>query len=81
MSLTFQLARGGLALGLFAALTLTAWLAPRADAEAALADASLADVVAEAAPAACPVVAPLIKLAAAPADLPTLRRAPGSCRA
>jgi hypothetical protein len=77
MSLTFQLARGGLALALFAALSLTAWLSPAANENARVAFLSGAGAVA----IACPVPPPALRLALSPADLPASHRATGSCRA
>jgi len=77
MSLTFQLARGALALGLFAALALTAWLAPAANGTARVILVSEAGV----AVAACPIPPPAMRLALSPADLPAMHRMPGSCRA
>jgi hypothetical protein len=77
MSLTFQLARGALALGLFVALALTAWLAPAADGSTRVilvSDAGVAVV-------ACPIPPPALRLALSPADLPAMHRVPGSCRA
>jgi hypothetical protein len=76
MSLTFQLARGGLALALFFALSVTAWLAPAAHGPTRVIIVN--DV---AATTVCPVPPPTLRLALAPADLPPSHRANGSCRA
>lgn len=78
MSLTFQLVRGGLALALLFALSLTALIAPAADPGATRViimadDATVAEV--------CPVPPPALRLALSPADLPATHRARGSCRA
>ena len=76
MSLTFQLARGALALGLFAALALTAWLAPAANGTTRVILVSETGVA-----VACPIPPPALRLALAPADLPAMHRVTGSCRA
>ncbi|MGH8029167.1 MAG: hypothetical protein ACREO3_04435 [Arenimonas sp.] len=77
MSLTFQLARGGLALAMGFALAATAWLAPAASGSPRVI------LVSDAAPVviACPVPPPVLRLALSPADLPASHRANGSCRA
>jgi hypothetical protein len=77
MSLTFQLVRGGLALALLFALSLTAWLAPAAPGATRVIIVN--DVVAAA--TVCPVPPPVLRLALSPADLPVSHRASGSCRA
>jgi hypothetical protein len=76
MSLTFQLARGALAIALFAALSMTAWLAPSAPGMTRVIIISGAGVAAT-----CPVPPPVLRLALSPADLPASHRSPGSCRA
>jgi hypothetical protein len=76
MNLTFQLARGAIALALFVAFALTAWLAPAADGAARVILVTEAGVV-----AACPVPPPVMRLALSPGDLPAAHRSPGSCRA
>jgi hypothetical protein len=75
MSLTFQLARGGLALVLVAALSATAWLAPAARGTARVILVSDAGMIA------CPVPPPVLRLALSPADLPMSYRSPANCRA
>lgn len=77
MSLTFQLFRGGLAIALFAALSVTAWLAPSSQGTTRVILVSEAGTVA----IACPVPPPALRLALSPADLPASHRSPGSCRA
>jgi hypothetical protein len=77
MSLNFQLVRGGLALALLFALSVTAWLAPAAQGTTRV--IILNDVAAVA--TVCPVPPPVLRLALSPADLPASHRANGSCRA
>jgi hypothetical protein len=77
MSLTFQLARGVLALALFGALALTAWLSPAADSGPRVIFMSEAGAVATT----CPIPPPALRLALSPADLPASPRGTGSCRA
>ena len=77
MSLTFQLARGGLALAMFSALAVTAWLAPSAQGSTRVILIDQAGTVTTV----CPVPPPAMRLALSPADLPASHRAHGSCRA
>ena len=77
MSLSFQLARGGLALAMFFALALTAWLAPPSSGPTRVILIDQAGTVATV----CPVPPPPLRLALSPADLPASHRANGSCRA
>ena len=77
MSLSVQLFRGGLAIVLFAALSVTAWLAPSSHGTTRVILVSEAGAVT----IACPVLPPALRLARSPADLPVSHRAPGSCRA
>ena len=77
MSLSFQLFRGGLAIGLFAALSVTAWLAPASQGTTRVILVSESGEVA----VACPIPPPALRLALSPADLPVSHRSPGSCRA
>jgi hypothetical protein len=77
MTLSFQLARGAFALALMTALSLAAVLAPKDPARARLIIVTEAGTVT----VACPVPPPALRLAAAPADLPALRRVIDSCRA
>jgi hypothetical protein len=78
MNLTFQLARGAFALALGAALSIAALLAPRVESGNRLvlvvADTGSVAIV-------CPLPAPVLRLAAAPADLPALHSSVPSCRA
>jgi hypothetical protein len=77
MSLTFQLARGGLAIAMFSALALTALLAPSAAGPTRVILIDQAGTVVTV----CPVPPPVLRLAQSPADLPASHRAHGSCRA
>ena len=77
MSLTFQLARGALALALVVAMSVTALLAPASRGTTRvilISDAGATTV-------ACPVPPPVLRLALSPTDLPVSSRSPGSCRA
>jgi hypothetical protein len=76
MNLTFQLARGAVALALFVAFALAAWLAPAADGSARVILVTEAGVV-----AACPLPPPPMRLALSPGDLRAAHRQPGTCRA
>ena len=76
MSLTFQLVRGGLALALLFALTVTAWLAPAASGSTRVILVNEAAAI-----TVCPVPPRALRLALAPADLPASHRLNGSCRA
>src|SRR5687768_1531383 len=67
MSLTFQLARGGIALAVVVVLSAAAWLAPASSPNPRV--AWIAET--EAAATACPLP---LRLASAPADLPKTRR-------
>ena len=77
MSLTFQLARGGLAFAMFSVLALTAWLAPSSTGSTRVILIDQAGTVVTV----CPVPPPALRLALSPADLPASHRANGSCRA
>jgi hypothetical protein len=77
MSLNFQLVRGGLAVALLFALSVTAWLAPASRGTTRV--VIFGDMAAVA--TVCPVPPPVLRLALSPADLPASHRSNGSCRA
>jgi len=73
MSLTFQLARGGIALAVVVLFSTAAWLAPAPSTHPRVAWVAQAEAVA----VACPL--PVMRLASAPADLPKARRLTVNC--